>query len=253
MDKLIISGEGFPGTNEFLQFMDNAHGNPIAGMARAFGSNVIVSGMYSLVEVNGTPVPSDGWLVYNGELLPFVGGQPQAEKVAIIEEITESGYDTNGTGDFTNVQPVWKKRYCTFGTLATPGAVAEFSWTSLTRIDSVETLGNRLRILRKGSMFVDNIALYGEEFTTVTGNFTNVETSVPPSYDYTIVTISFSEIEGEYIPIIVPNNQSVEILNQPVNVLEKTSTSLTLVLQRNVVVGNWYELVTQELLIYLIG
>ena len=252
MDKLIISGEGFPGTNEFIQFQHDTPMKAIEGMAKAFGNNVIVSGMYVLAMVGEEGIVGSGWLTRNGELLPFVGGSPSQETIAIIEETTEAGYDTQGTGDFANVQPVWRKRWCRFGTMATPGAVAVFPYSVLTRVPTLEGLNSRLRFLKKGSLTIDDVVLYGTPGATVTGNFTNVEiiTSV---FSARVVKISFTAISGDYFPLVLRNNQTAEIGEMPYNLLEKTSTSITLLLRRDVEVQNWYELTSQELMIYLIG
>lgn len=153
MDKLIISGEGFPGTNELLKFQHDTPVKPLEGIVKYFGDG-IVSGMEPAA---GNKI-TDGWIVLDGELLPFVGGTKTA-KIVLIEQVTEAGYDTNGTGDFSNIQPVWKKRFCQFGTLATPGAVAEYPWIIFNRLPKLQDLqdlaATGLRLLKKGTIGIN--------------------------------------------------------------------------------------------------
>ncbi|RFM32269.1 phage baseplate protein [Chitinophaga silvisoli] len=74
---------GFPMTQYTLDFMQSSYHDSLAGISRLIGSGVIVSGM----EEVGNNV-ADGWISYEGELLPFIGGPKQS--TWIIEEITES-------------------------------------------------------------------------------------------------------------------------------------------------------------------
>lgn len=74
---------GFPMTQYTLDFMQSSYHDALAGLSKLIGSAVIVSGM----EEVGTNV-ADGWISYNGELLPFVGGPKQT--TWIVEEIAES-------------------------------------------------------------------------------------------------------------------------------------------------------------------
>lgn len=73
---------GFPMTQYTLDFMQQSYRNALGALAKLVGSAVIVSGM----EETGNTV-ADGWISYNGELLPFTGGPKQS--TWIIEEITE--------------------------------------------------------------------------------------------------------------------------------------------------------------------
>jgi len=73
---------GFPMTQYTLDFMQQSYRDALGGLARLVGNAVIVSGM----EETGNTV-ANGWISYNGELLPFTGGPKQS--TWIIEEITE--------------------------------------------------------------------------------------------------------------------------------------------------------------------
>lgn len=73
---------GFPMTQYTLDFMQQSYRDALGGLARLVGDAVIVSGM----EETGNTV-ANGWISYNGELLPFTGGPKQS--TWIIEELTE--------------------------------------------------------------------------------------------------------------------------------------------------------------------
>ncbi|WP_343671831.1 hypothetical protein [Chitinophaga sp.] len=74
---------GFPMTQYTLDFMQSSYHDALAGLSKLIGNGVIVSGME---EVNNNV--ADGWISYNGELLPFIGGPKQA--TWIVEELSES-------------------------------------------------------------------------------------------------------------------------------------------------------------------
>lgn len=74
---------GFPTTQYTLDFMQKAYSEAIDGLAKLTGNNVIITGVEN---VNG--VVTDGWIVWEGELLPFVGGLQQ--DTFIIDQTTEN-------------------------------------------------------------------------------------------------------------------------------------------------------------------
>ncbi|SFW12947.1 hypothetical protein [Chitinophaga sancti] len=74
---------GFPMTQYTLAFMQSSYHDALAGLSKMIGNAVIVSGM----EEVGNNV-ADGWISYEGELLPFVGG-PKLD-TWIVEELMES-------------------------------------------------------------------------------------------------------------------------------------------------------------------
>lgn len=71
---------GFPLEQDTLKFMQDSYAAAFGAMAAHFGDKVIVSG----VQVSGSNV-SDGWISYQGELIPFIGGTLGAQ-VVITEE-----------------------------------------------------------------------------------------------------------------------------------------------------------------------
>lgn len=81
IEKLTNLG-GFPMTQYTLEFMQQSYRDALAALSRLVGNSVIVSGM----EETGSTV-ADGWISYNGELLPFIGGARQS--TWIVEEVAE--------------------------------------------------------------------------------------------------------------------------------------------------------------------
>jgi hypothetical protein len=99
---------GFPLTQDVLNYMQATYRDAIGGLAKVCGTNVIVSGM----EDNGVTV-ADGWIVYNGELIPFVGGPKQSTFILI---------DDNSTLQFEDgtIRTVFYSKYARFGSGGSP-------------------------------------------------------------------------------------------------------------------------------------
>ncbi|HLO38380.1 MAG TPA: hypothetical protein VK173_07820 [Lacibacter sp.] len=70
---------GFPFTQEILDFMQISYREAFKGIAVLCGNKTILSG----VVVTGGSV-SSGWISYNGELIPFIGGSTGAD--VVVEE-----------------------------------------------------------------------------------------------------------------------------------------------------------------------
>ncbi len=70
---------GFPFTQEILDFMQVSYREAFKGIASLCGNKTILSG----VVVTGGAV-SSGWISYNGELIPFIGGATGAD--VVVEE-----------------------------------------------------------------------------------------------------------------------------------------------------------------------
>ena len=200
MDKLAVSGNGFPAATEYLTFAEQSSHDLIDAITTALGDNVIISGM----EDTGG-VLSAGWLIYNNEILPFVSGA-LGSTIVIVEEVTSSGYDINETGDFNTILPVWKKRHAKFGAIGDDNVVGSFAYSTLSRIDTVEALGkDKLSLKRSGAV---TVFYSGLDAPIATGDFTSAEI-VPQSFSSTIrVKVNFAELLGDYIPIINLNSST---------------------------------------------
>jgi len=125
MNKLEIQGSGFPGTNQTWRFVRDMI-NQVHNLAALGGDNYILSGCVN----DGADNISDGYIVYNGELLPFTGGTLGAE-VTIIETIENATYledlNVDGIGD---EKEAYFTRVAQFGNT---GAVT-FNWDELKAI-----------------------------------------------------------------------------------------------------------------------
>ena len=111
--------DGYPLTQDTLDFMQKSYRDAIAAMAGLMGNLVIVSGVADLGANWG-----DGWVVMNGELLPFVGGVKAAR--VIVEEIT-------GTETFANAS-VQTVLYTRRARLASVGGDAFADFVRLTNM-----------------------------------------------------------------------------------------------------------------------
>lgn len=90
---------GFPFTQASLDFMQSSYREAFKGIAKLCGDKTIITGV-----VNTAGVLSDGWISYNGELIPFVGGAATAG-VVVQETATQVQFQDNVNRDayFTKV------------------------------------------------------------------------------------------------------------------------------------------------------
>jgi len=211
MDKLVISGEGFPLTQETLLFKENQFQEPMKALTRALGNNVIVSGMNILsVGSGGSLITSDGFVIINNELLPFRGGSQQQANVVVIEETTNAGYDTQGNGNFDSQAPVWKKRWAQFGAIGM--GISDTPYSSLTRLQNSLQLQNSSTVVKKGDAELRCNNNQPTLPTFVTGDFTGVEFIPNPTgvNENPKFKIKFTTITGDYVPLI---NADLSVFN----------------------------------------
>ena len=112
---------GFPATQFTVNWMQDSYRNAFGAIAAMVGDRVIVTG----VEVTGGQA-TNGWISYNGELLPFVGGAVMA--TFVVEEVKESRLFNDNES-----KEVYFTRRARFGS---PG----ISFNSLTRFGTVAGL-----------------------------------------------------------------------------------------------------------------
>ncbi len=110
---------GFPLTQDVLAFMQDSYRDVLSAIARLCGNKVIVYG----VTVAGANV-SDGWLVINGEFIPFVGGNLGTQVL-----VSETG--TPLTFEDASVPNVL------FTKTATTGAIGGFPFSDLVRLPTL--------------------------------------------------------------------------------------------------------------------
>ncbi|WP_221412150.1 hypothetical protein, partial [Dysgonomonas sp. ZJ279] len=120
---------GFPFNQARLQYMQEAYTDIVKGLVSHAGGNVILSGCV----VSGTNV-TDGWVIVNGELLPFLSSSTGTQTTFMIRQTTTPLKFKDGEN--RNVQ---FSRFCQFG--SGTGAIA---WSSLTRLNSLLAISNHV-------------------------------------------------------------------------------------------------------------
>lgn len=132
-NKLIISATGFPGTNKTWRFVQDAFREPLGALAKLAGDKTILTGV-----VNTAGVVSDGFIVYDGEIIPFQGGNIATE-VTIIEAFENVNYNTDANDDTVlDSLPAYRTIYARCGT----GGSVIFPFSDLTRLKTVQELSN---------------------------------------------------------------------------------------------------------------
>jgi|GEM_PF-936957 len=114
---------GFGLTQNALDFMQQSYRNAFGALANFIGNYVIISG----VVVNaGAGTVSDGWISYNGELMPFVGGGLSAG-VTVIETGAVVPFQTGGpkTVKFTKYATCGSPAIFPFASLKIPQALRD--------------------------------------------------------------------------------------------------------------------------------
>lgn len=131
--QLIVSASGFPGTNKTWRFVQQAFAEPLEALARNAGNNTILSGITQIGASNGY---TSGYVVYDGEILPFEAGTIAAT-VTIIETTEAVEYDVDLDGDgVKDILPAYRTRYMRFGT----GGVTTFNFSMLSRLKTLKDL-----------------------------------------------------------------------------------------------------------------
>jgi hypothetical protein len=156
---------GFPLEEDTLKFMQDSYGDLFEALARMAGNKTILSG----VEVAGSAV-SNGWIVYNGEIIRFVGGA--AGPGVIIQEAAADALFEDG-----NLKPVYKTR------TATIGAPADFPFSELVRVDTLAALFTKIKpqagyVAYTGSLNFGDVAHAGVG-TTISLNNSLFPISIP--------------------------------------------------------------------------
>ncbi|WP_221412146.1 hypothetical protein, partial [Dysgonomonas sp. ZJ279] len=120
---------GFPLNQQRLEYMQAAYTELSGALASVFNGNVILSGCI----IAGLNV-SDGWVVVNGEILPFLGSTTGTQTTFLVRETRTPILFKDGQN--RNVQ---FSRFCQFG--SGTGAIA---WSSLTRLNSLLAISNHV-------------------------------------------------------------------------------------------------------------
>lgn len=132
-NKLIVSASGFPGTNKTLRFIQDAFREPLGALAQLAGDKTIISGV--VVDIPNNWV-SNGFITYNGEIIPFQGGN-YAATVTIIEAFENVNYNTDANDDTVlDSLPAYRTIYAMCGT----GGIDIFNFSDLTALKTVKEL-----------------------------------------------------------------------------------------------------------------
>jgi len=239
MDILTFEGEGWPLVQEALKFIEAAYQEPFKAVAKSLGEGyLIISG----VEDQGNGTVNAGYVLIDGEIMPFLAGSIGAN-VVIVQETVEANYDNNGDGNFVNQAPVWKKRYAKFGLAGTGEETVAFS--NFERLDTQQQIMNKTKFVKKGSVQLTNFNYLPEETppppSYVTGDYTGISEIDNGAEQLYQVKIEFAEIEGDYFPLIISRSTADFFTNDylfhEIFLVEKASTYIILNVKSNYTQG----------------
>lgn len=137
--RINIAASGFPGTNKTWRFIQEAFAEPLGALAQLAGNFTIVSGVQPSFSASPMGVSySNGFVSINGEILPFIGGDQQAQ-CTIMETIENATYDVDLNNDsMLDSLPTYVTRYVTFGS----GGVSTFNFAQLKRLKTIDELSS---------------------------------------------------------------------------------------------------------------
>ena len=118
--------EGLATYQDTLDFLQTSYREAISAVAKAFGSRVIVTGVTDL----GASY-SDGWVVIDGELMPFAGGL-KAGRI-VVEEIADTELFNDGS-----IQTVYYTKR------AKQGITGGYPFTDFIRVDTMAAISQGL-------------------------------------------------------------------------------------------------------------
>lgn len=137
-NKLIVSATGFPGTNKTLRFIQDAFREPLGALAQLAGDKTIITGVLVDDTNPANVVVSSGYISYNGEIIPFVGGS-YANTVTIIEAFENVNYNTDANDDTVlDSLPAYRTIYAMCGT----GGIDIFNFSELTLLKTIKELSS---------------------------------------------------------------------------------------------------------------
>lgn len=154
---LFTATNGFPlESDATLGFMQSDYQSAIVGLAKLAGlDNIIISGC-----VDAGATVGDGWILYDGDLVRFLGGAKLDDFVIVENWVQKANQD--GT-----LYDRYLTKYATFGS---GGSAVPFS--DLQRLDTIESLRDRLLDL---ILWEDEVILKGCEVTDVDGGAETLE------------------------------------------------------------------------------
>jgi hypothetical protein len=130
---LRVSATGFPGTNQTWRFIQDAWREPLNALALLAGDKTVVTGC---IVAGGSM--GNGYIVLNGEILPFQAGAI-GENITMIKDIINVDYDVDidSDGNLDNL-PAYESRYLRFGS----DGENTFPYSELKRLQTIQQLSD---------------------------------------------------------------------------------------------------------------
>jgi hypothetical protein len=166
--------EGLATYQDTLDFLQTSYREAISAVAKAFGSRVIVTGVTDL----GTSY-SDGWVVIDGELMPFAGGLKSGR--IVVEEIADTELFNDGS-----IQTVYYTRR------AKLGITGGYAFSDFVRIDTMTAITQSLGNLSQG---IGNLNQGLSNLNQSLSNLVNAHNNLQTAFNNR--TYSWSEITGK--------------------------------------------------------
>jgi hypothetical protein len=130
---LLISGNGFPGTNKTLRFIQDSHAEPIGALASLLGNTVIVSGC--VVDAVANTI-SNGFICIDAKIIPFIGGT--LATTITLDKVVENGIynlDVNNDQQLDSL-PVYEVITARCGT----GGFEIYNRANFVRLETIKSL-----------------------------------------------------------------------------------------------------------------
>lgn len=170
---------GFPFTQATLEHMQNAYSEAINALVLLIGDKVILAGVQN---VGG--IISNGFITYNGELLPFIGGTLSSGVVIVETSSDELFEDGQNKGvKFTKVARLGTPATFNFSELKNLGTILDLK-------NAHDTLQGLFAALNYGNLPGSPIKLKGSyNLGNVPGSdgFYNISIPDQPDNNYTII------------------------------------------------------------------
>ena len=207
MDKFITSANHLKADLDLIRNIHDNFSDGIIALSLITGNNTIIKG----VEVEGSDL-TDGWIVYDNELLPFKGGAIQS-KFKVVSQIVLGRYR-----DQTEPLPVYEKRW------AQPSSdPADIALSSLRR---VKPLVDAQSIRVFGSVSTVNDPEQNQYDTAFLGDIINFERKEDLGCVYFLVT--FPALAFDYIPLVVNNTSPLKDGHRGISITDIQSSSFKL-------------------------
>src|SRR5690606_15802728 len=148
MNRIATTPRGFPFDEKSLAEIQEQTVPVINAIAKLIPDNSIIHGCHA-VAGSGTPTRADGFILWQGEFMPFVGGENNIN-FSIVENVEERTFNI-GTDLDPQLEdhPAYYKRYAEIGTIV--GA------ESVHTIASLKPAPRFLTYLKKGIRFIGTV------------------------------------------------------------------------------------------------